>query len=261
MNKKLSPAPTKTEHLVFVEHDKPMTTSRLIAKTFGKQHKNVLRDIKNLNCSDNFTRLNFGLSNYKDKSGKENPEYHITKDGFTMLAFGYTGEKAMMFKEAYIERFNAMDAEIKTKLLQPPAPMQVQPVPDIFTKLKQEFNEKVATMVFNGTKYYKARDLQKLIYTPQHSGQGKRNVMGIAIRKAITEGDAFTIWNGHAHVYWINYFVVKETLENSKTRKGMLLHMALFEQGEPLPAPVLPESQVRVVINKLLKGREHGCNI
>ncbi len=109
------PAPTKNEHLVFIENDKPMTTSRLIAKTFSKQHAHVLRDIQNLNCSEKFTQSNFGLSNYRDKSGKENKEYHVTKDGFTMLAFGYTGPKAMMFKEAYIERFNLMEHELRSK--------------------------------------------------------------------------------------------------------------------------------------------------
>lgn len=110
-----SPAPTKTEQLVFIENDKPITTSRLIAKTFGKQHRHVLRDIQNLNCSEKFTQSNFGLSTYKDKSGKENKEFHVTKDGFTMLAFGYTGEKAMNFKELYIERFNFMEAEFRKK--------------------------------------------------------------------------------------------------------------------------------------------------
>lgn len=89
------------------------TTSRKIADAFGKEHKNVIRDIENLDCSDKFTQLNFELSVYKDKSGKQNKEYIITKDGFVMLAMGYTGEKAMAFKEAYIAEFNAMDAELK----------------------------------------------------------------------------------------------------------------------------------------------------
>lgn len=89
------------------------TTSRKIADAFGKEHKNVIRDIENLDCSDKFTQLNFELSVYKDKSGKQNKEYIITKDGFVMLAMGYTGEKAMSFKEAYIAEFNAMDAELK----------------------------------------------------------------------------------------------------------------------------------------------------
>jgi Rha family phage regulatory protein len=100
--------------LVFIENDKPMTTSRLIAKTFGKNHKEVLRDIKNLGLPEDFNQRNFALVDYKDAKGELRPEYHITKDGFALLAFGYTGEKAMQFKISYIERFNEMEATLKT---------------------------------------------------------------------------------------------------------------------------------------------------
>jgi Rha family phage regulatory protein len=89
------------------------TTSRQVAEVFGKEHRNVLRDIENLECSAEFTKLNFELSSYKDGSGKANKEYVITKDGFTILAMGYTGEKAMKFKEAYINEFNEMEKELK----------------------------------------------------------------------------------------------------------------------------------------------------
>lgn len=74
------------------------TTSRRVAEVFNKEHYNVIRDIEGLNCSQDFTTLNFEVSEYKDKSGKRNKEYVMTKDGFTMLAMGYTGEKAMHFK-------------------------------------------------------------------------------------------------------------------------------------------------------------------
>lgn len=100
--------------LVFIENDKPMTTSRLIAKTFGKNHQHVLRDIKNLECSEQFSLSNFGQSTYTNERGKLLPEFHVTKNGFTILAFGYTGEKAMQFKENYIERFDQMEASLKT---------------------------------------------------------------------------------------------------------------------------------------------------
>lgn len=90
-----------------------ITTSRKVAEVFGKEHYNVLRDIESLSCSTNFAALNFEVSCYKDKSGKNNKEYIITKDGFVMLVMGYTGERAMRFKEAYIAEFNAMDKELK----------------------------------------------------------------------------------------------------------------------------------------------------
>jgi len=110
-----SQATAKTEQLVVIENDRPITTSRLIAKTFGKQHAHVLRDLQNLGCSDEFSQSNFGLAEFYDRQGKPRPEYHVTKDGFTMLAFGYIGEKAMKFKEMYIKRFNEMEGEIRER--------------------------------------------------------------------------------------------------------------------------------------------------
>ena len=92
----------------------PVTTSRKVAKTFGKQHSHVLRDIESLDCSQKFNQSNFGLVNYQDRKGEKRPEYIITKDGFTFLVMGYGGKKAAQFKEAYIQRFNEMEAFIKS---------------------------------------------------------------------------------------------------------------------------------------------------
>lgn len=89
-----------------------------VAETFEKRHADVLRGIENLKCSDEFTQRNFALSSYKDSSGKSNKEYLITRDGFTILVMGYTGEKAMRFKEAYIKQFNAMEKALQGKLIE-----------------------------------------------------------------------------------------------------------------------------------------------
>lgn len=93
--------------------EKLVTTSRKIAKCFQKRHSDVLRDIENLKCSTEFAERNFALSDYKDSSGKTNKEYIITEDGFTILCMGYSGEKAMEFKEQYIAEFNVMRDELK----------------------------------------------------------------------------------------------------------------------------------------------------
>lgn len=89
-----------------------------VAETFEKRHADILRDIENLKCSKEFTERNFALSSYRDSSGKNNKEYLITRDGFTILVMGYTGEKAMRFKEAYIKQFNAMEKALQGKLIE-----------------------------------------------------------------------------------------------------------------------------------------------
>ena len=88
---------------------KPVTDSIHIAQYFEKEHYNVLRDIENLDCSPEFTALNFEGSYYKDSSGRKLPRVIMTKDGFVFLAMGYRGKRAAEFKELYIARFNEME--------------------------------------------------------------------------------------------------------------------------------------------------------
>lgn len=60
-----------------------------------------------------FAARNFLLSEYTDTSGKKNKQYILTRDGFTLLAMGFTGAKAMQFKVAYISAFNRMEQLIR----------------------------------------------------------------------------------------------------------------------------------------------------
>ena len=98
-----------------VVHDRIMTTSLAVSKTFGKDHKNVLQSIQNLDCPQNFNALNFQPVEYTDAKGEKRPMYLITRDGFTILAMGFTGKKAMEFKIKYIEAFNRMDEELRRR--------------------------------------------------------------------------------------------------------------------------------------------------
>lgn len=89
-----------------------------VAETFGKEHGHVLRDIRELGCSNEFRQSNFGESFYINSQNKRQPMYYITKDGFTLLVMGYTGDIAMRFKEAYIKQFNAMERVLTGKQIE-----------------------------------------------------------------------------------------------------------------------------------------------
>lgn len=89
-----------------------------VAGTFEKEHRRVLQDIRELECSDEFREHNFVQSSYISSQNKKQPMYLVTRDGFTLLAMGYTGEKAMRFKEAYIKQFNAMEKILQGKLIE-----------------------------------------------------------------------------------------------------------------------------------------------
>ena len=89
--------------ILAVVHDQATVTSLQVAEHFGKLHKNVLRSIDNLECSDDFTRLNFEPADYKDKNGDLQPMYKLTRGGFAFLCMGFTGDKGAKWKSAYLE--------------------------------------------------------------------------------------------------------------------------------------------------------------
>lgn len=93
-----------------------MVSSRDVARVFGKEHSNVLKAIRALECSSSFADVNFNASGYQDITGRTLPEILMTRDGFTFLAMGFTGEKAARFKEAYIAAFNQMERRLKASL-------------------------------------------------------------------------------------------------------------------------------------------------
>ena len=95
-----------------------IVTSLDVAETFEKEHRRILQDIRELGCSEEFRQHNFVQSEYLNQQNHKQPMYYITKDGFTLLVMGYTGEKAMKFKEAYIRQFNAMEAALQGKLIE-----------------------------------------------------------------------------------------------------------------------------------------------
>ncbi len=100
------------------------TTSLKLAEHFEKQHKSVLRSIKNLDCSQEFHQRNFAPMQIDVEIGngavRKDTAFEITRDGFTFLAMGFTGKEAAKWKEAYINAFNAMAIQLSTNPLQLP---------------------------------------------------------------------------------------------------------------------------------------------
>lgn len=91
-----------------------------VAETFEKNHRDVMESIRNIESNISTAEFSalFFLDSYKASNGKLNPMYLMTRDGFTLLVMGYTGEKAMRFKLAYIKQFNAMEKALQGKLIE-----------------------------------------------------------------------------------------------------------------------------------------------
>lgn len=99
----------------------PTVSSLQVAEIFGKRHDHVLRDIQQVltQVPEIFIKPNFGVVEYPVRRGfgtEMVKAYLLSKDGFTLLTMGYTGEKAMKFKVAYINRFNEMEARLAQRV-------------------------------------------------------------------------------------------------------------------------------------------------
>ena len=105
------------------EKGTPVTDSLKVAEVFGKQHKNIMQSIRNiLGSAENSAHHRwFYESTYCDMQGKERPMFVMNRDGFSLLAMGLTGTKAMQFKVGFIEQFNAMERVVR-QVMQPATP-------------------------------------------------------------------------------------------------------------------------------------------
>lgn len=106
------------EIMKFGKEERVAVTSLDVAETFGKAHDKVMRDIREIGCSPEFDAANFGDISYTDVMNRRQKAKVMTRDGFTLLVMGYTGDLAMKFKEAYIKQFNAMEAALRGKLVE-----------------------------------------------------------------------------------------------------------------------------------------------
>jgi len=93
---------------IVMKNGHPVTTSRYVAEAFSKEHKNVLRDINELECSEEFAGLNFEPGSYLDANKQARPMYHLTKNGFMFLVMGFKGHEAARVKEDYIRAFDLL---------------------------------------------------------------------------------------------------------------------------------------------------------
>lgn len=98
--------------LVIMKDKQAVTSSLRVADTFGKQHKHVLESIDKLVAENPATKSMFATGTY-DNRGKQYPMYYMNRDGFTLLAMGFTGDKALQFKLQYIKAFNEMEDQVK----------------------------------------------------------------------------------------------------------------------------------------------------
>src|SRR5699024_8595434 len=116
----------KMNKLVFKNNNQAVTSSISISENFNKGHNHVLRDIRNLQKDvSNFGQMFFETTE-PDSYGRPRKIYLMNRDGFTLLAMGFTGAKAMEFKMAYINEFNKMEQFLNSPEMIVQRAMQIQ---------------------------------------------------------------------------------------------------------------------------------------
>jgi len=93
-------------------------SSREVAEKFEKRHNDVMRDIEKIQAQTSAEKSAhlFAVGTYLDSYKREQREYLLTRDGFSLLAMGFTGAKALEWKLKFIEAFNRMEEELKSTL-------------------------------------------------------------------------------------------------------------------------------------------------
>ncbi|KOS64661.1 ORF6C domain-containing protein [Lysinibacillus agricola] len=105
--------------IVTIQNCQVVTTSLQVAETFEKEHKNVLQSIENIREELDVLKLQqmFFEGNEPDSYGRDRKTYYMNRDGFTLLAMGFTGKKAFDFKIKYIDAFNQMEQQLNPQPL------------------------------------------------------------------------------------------------------------------------------------------------
>jgi Rha family phage regulatory protein len=101
------------KNLVTIQEAKAVTSSLQVSNTFEKRHADVIRSIEDLISMNAKLRSYFVSDTYVDNIGRKQPMYLMNRDGFALLAMGFTGKRALQFKLDYINAFNEMELYLK----------------------------------------------------------------------------------------------------------------------------------------------------
>ncbi|MDR2050639.1 MAG: Rha family transcriptional regulator [Deltaproteobacteria bacterium] len=104
-------SPSDGNPITYTLNGQPAVSSQDVALHFQKKHKEILRDIGRIcsMCPKSFNERNFAPVEYSDAKGENRPCYLLTRDAFSILAMGFTGKAAILWKLRYIEAFNALE--------------------------------------------------------------------------------------------------------------------------------------------------------
>lgn len=185
-----------TETLVSFDktNGQPVTSSRNVAKRFGKEHKNVLQTIQNLSAENSAVCQMFYAREYLDSKNRTQPEYLMNRDGFTLLAMGFTGREALAWKVKYIEAFNQMERQLQNERLRAAAgPKQDARLLEAQSRLMNSRTEQAKLLISLADKAYQDYD-RSCLYGCAVAVLGGKEITGRRIDSIAGEGCTPYLW-------------------------------------------------------------------
>lgn len=217
---------------VTYENDQMLVSSLEVSRNFQKEHKNVLQTINNLTAENSAAKNLFYESTYENR-GKQYPMYLMNRDGFTLLAMGFTGKDALEWKLKYIQAFNEMEAKLND--------------PDFLVKRSMEYLEKRcnALLLENNELKPKARFAEAV-------SASEESILIGQLAKIIKQNGVDI---GQNRLFqWMrdnDYLIKNGTRYNQPTQKAM--ELGLFEVKERTVNN--PDGSVRITFTTKVTGK------
>lgn len=212
-----------TDIILSTQNGEPVVSSRQIAESFGKEHRNVMRDIENLvsegALKNEHTPLFYKTEYTHEQNGQTYPMYLMNRDGFTLLAMGFTGKAALEWKIKYIAAFNAMEQQLNQRQ---PDLSELSPELRCLIRLEQQQKQQAQELVRLNQK------LDQLQGTGAFGASGwRRESARIIARIAQTRGGA----QHGPNVYQAAYTLLEEREHCSLTSRLEALRSEQCQQG------------------------------
>lgn len=208
-----------TDIIISTQDGEPVVSSRQIAESFDKRHDHVIRDIDNLKRGvPNFGEM-FFETEIPDSYGRPQRAYLINRDGFTLLAMGFTGKAALEWKIKYIAAFNEMERQLSQKQ---PDFAELSPELRCLIRLEQQQRQQAQEIVQLNQK------LDQLQGTAAFgTGGWRRESAQIIARIAQARGGA----QYGPHIYQAAYTLLEEREHCSLTTRLEALRSEQRQQG------------------------------
>lgn len=212
-----------TDIILSTQNGEPVVSSRQIAESFGKEHRNVMRDIENLMSEgalkNEHTPLFYKTEYVHEQNGQTYPMYLMNRDGFTLLAMGFTGKAALEWKIKYITAFNAMEQQLNQRQ---PDLSELSPELRCLIRLEQQQKQQAQELVRLNQK------LDQLQGTGAFgTGGWRRESARIIARIAQARGGA----QYGPHIYQAAYTLLEEREHCSLTARLEALRSKQRQQG------------------------------